>query len=169
MPSKDSKQAEDVGPLLSRSMTIVCEDSVSSHSLPMCPVSPRVMPSKDSKLAEDVEALLIWSRTIITEFGTDSGSVAEASAIAIEPPMHGPHEAWRLNFIDHEQIEPIIPSSNSRKRKVLSEGTNNELKVRKRPAAAIKTSIKVQGMSKEHSSCTRIHIDAKDQLPYWQG
>ena len=40
MPSKDPKQAEDVGALLMRSKTIVCEDSVSSHSLPMCPATP---------------------------------------------------------------------------------------------------------------------------------
>ena len=123
-----------------RSRTIVYEDSVSSSTLPMSPMNPRVIPSKDSKLAEDVGALLMRSRTIIFEFGIDSDSIAEASATAIEPPMHGPYEAWRLNFIDNEQIEPIISSSNRRTRKVqqLSEDTKKQLKVHKRPAAASK-------------------------------
>ena len=92
----------------------------------MSPMSPRVMPSKDSKVAEDFGALLMRSRTIIFEFGIDTYSIAEASATAIEPPMHVRREGWQLNCIDHEKIEPILPSSLSRKRKAqqLAEDVN---------------------------------------------
>ena len=172
MPSKDSKQAEDVGALLMRSRTIVREDFVSSHSLPMSPVSPRGMPSRDSKLAEDVGALLMGSRAIVIEFGNDSDSIAEASAIAIEPPMHGPHEAWRLNFIDHEQIEPIRPSSKSRRLKVLSECTKKNLKVHKRPAAAINKAQKCKAACPKNTQAAQgymlmpktIYHNGKDRL-----
>ena len=156
MPSKDPKQAEDGGALLMRSMTIVCEDSVRSH--PMCQVSPRVMPSKDSKLSEDCGALLMGSRTIITEFSTDSDSIAQASAIAIVPTMHGPHEEWQI-------IEPIVSSSKSRRRKVLSECTRKELKVHKRPAAAAKKAPTCKAACPKNAQAARIHIDAKDHLP----
>ena len=100
------------------------------------------------------------SRTIISEFGTDTDSIGEASAAAIEPTMHAPHAAWRLNFIDHEQIERIIPSSPGRKRKAqqLAEDTTNQHKVHKKPPAAPKRAPKGKAACPKNTQAAQGYI-----------